>query len=119
MDNNNQIKYVLIIGGSGCLGKALSKIFKSGNSNWKVHVIDYIENDEADKCIVLNQNEKFLSETMIKTIYQGIDKIKYESIINVSGAYEGGSIKNIEIFDQSEKMLQANYYTSLLGKFLV
>ena len=49
MENNNQFKYILIIGGSGCLGKALAKNFKSGNSLWKVHVIDFNSNEDADK----------------------------------------------------------------------
>ena len=116
MENNNQFKYILIIGGSGCLGKALAKNFKSGNSLWKVHVIDFNSNEDADKNIIIGKSEKLYNENQLKMIYQEIDKIKYDSILNVAGAFEGGSIKFIEIFDQSEKMLQTNYFTSVLGQ---
>jgi hypothetical protein len=119
MDNNNNYKYVLVIGGSGILGKAISKVFKSGNSTWKIHVIDFHENEEADKNIILNKNEKLYCDNHLKIIYNSLDKIKYDSILNVAGSWEGGSINNIEIFEQSEKMFNANYFSSLLGFIIV
>ena len=84
----------MIIGGSGCLGKALTQILTSGTSKWKVHVIDFNPNDEVDKSIVLNKNQKLFSENQTKAIYNEIAMINYESILNVVGALEGGSINN-------------------------
>lgn len=115
MDNNINNKYVLVIGGSGILGKAITKIFKSGNPLWKIHVIDFNENEDADKNIILSKKEKLYCENQMKIIYSSIDKFKYDSILNVAGLWEGGSINNIDIFEQSEKMFNANYFSSLLG----
>jgi len=93
MDNNNQEKYLLLIGGAGALGKSIVKIFKTvnnNNTNWKVHVIDFVECEEADKNIILAKNEKVYNQNQINQIYQAIDSFKYDSIINVAGAFEQG-----------------------------
>lgn len=116
--DNNQFKYVLIIGGAGNLGKALTKQFKLGNTVWKVHNVDFFANEESDKNIVLNKQEKLYGETHLKAIYQVAEKIKYDAILSVAGAFEGGLINNINIFEQSEKMLSANYFSSLLGNLI-
>ena len=117
MELNKNEKILLLIGGSGVLGKSIVKIFKL-NTNWKVYIIDYKSNDDADKNFVIKGNEKLYCESQLKQIYEWLDKVKFDCIMNVAGAWEGGSISSNEIFDQTEKMLNANYYPSLLGKVL-
>jgi hypothetical protein len=109
-------KYLLLIGGNGVLGTSIVNVFKNINSNWKICVIDYQENPEADKNIIISKEDKF-NDTYIKNLYERIEPFSkvFHAIINVAGGWERGSVKNIEIFSQTEEMLNKNYYSSLLG----
>lgn len=109
-------KYLLLIGGNGVLGTSILNVFKNNNSNWKICVIDYQENTEADKNILISKEDKF-DESFIKNLYEKIEPFSkvFQAIINVAGGWERGSIKNIEIFSQTQEMLNKNYYSSLLG----
>lgn len=110
-------KYLLVIGGTEVLGKAIVEVFKSNSTNWKVIAIGTEENIKADKNIIISQNEKF-NENLVKRIYGEIESITSVThlIINVEGGWMKGSVKNIEVFQESEEMLNKNYYSSLLGK---
>jgi len=110
-------KYCLVIGGSGVLGSSIVKVFKNNNSNWKICCIDIIENKEADKNIVIKLENK-LNEEFVLNVYKEVENFtnKFGVIINVSEGWVKGSLKSIEIFSQSEEMLNINYYSSLLGK---
>ncbi len=114
MDPNN-IKYLLIIGGNGEIGKSIIKLFRNDSTiTWKICIIDCNRNDEADKTIQI-KIEKF-TETTIKQIKKELEAFNklYDGIITLSGSWVGGSIKNTEIFEQSDKMFSHNYYTALV-----
>ena len=110
-------KYLLVIGGNGVLGTSIVNVFKSNNFNWKICVIDYLENPEADKNITINKDDKY-DQKFVNEIYEKIESFSkvYQAIINVAGGWVRGSVKSIEIFQQTEEMLNKNYYSSLLGK---
>jgi hypothetical protein len=109
-------KYLLLLGGNGCLGSAIVKVFKNNSTSWKIIIIDYAENNDADHNIILDKNDKY-DEVFITNIYRKIELYSknIHSIINVAGGWVSGSIKNIEIFEQSYSMLNENYFSSLLG----
>ena len=46
-------KYVMVMGGNGCLGRAMISCFKK--KNWKTLCLDYSENKEANNNLILNK----------------------------------------------------------------
>ena len=50
------IKSVLVIGGSGALGKSVVNTFKNINPGWNILNIDLSENKEANQNIILDKN---------------------------------------------------------------
>ena len=117
MDPKITTKFLLIIGGSGILGKSvIQKLRDSNSSSWKVCCIDYTINDDADHTIII-KNEKF-TQTIVKQVSEQLETFnaKYDGILTLSGNWIGGSIKSDEIFEQSEKMFLQNYYTALVDK---
>jgi hypothetical protein len=111
-------KYLLIIGGGGTLGSAIVKVFKN-SSNWKICSIDCVENSQADKNIKLEQDAKYKEDLIIKlsTEIEEFSK-SYQAILNVATGWVKGSIKNIDIFKQTEEMMSKNFYSSLMSKFI-
>jgi len=111
-------KYLLVIGGAGILGSAIVKVFKNNSNLWKVIVIDYTENNLADKNIIIDRDQK-LNEDIVKSICQEIEIYtkSFDAIFNVAGDWTKGSIKYIKVFSETEQMLERNYYSSLLGNF--
>ena len=112
-------KYLLVIGGSEVLGEAIVKVFKNNSSNWRICVVGSEENSLADKNILMNKNDKF-NEDLVKILYSEIDSFTsvFHAIINVAGGWMKGSVKNIDVFSESEEMFNRNYYSSLLGKII-
>lgn len=111
-------KYLLVIGGTGILGSAIVKVFKNNSSNWKICVLDYAENPQADKSIIIDRDMKYNDE-YIKIIYAQIEEFSeiYHSIFNMAGGWIKGTVKSLDIFQQTDEMLFKNYYSSLFGNF--
>ena len=109
-------KYLLVIGGTGILGSAIVKVFKNNSSNWKICVLDYAENPQADKSLIIDRDMKY-NEENIKKIYTQIEEFSkfYHSIFNMAGGWIKGTVKSIDIFKQTDEMLFKNYYSSLFG----
>jgi len=109
-------KYLLVIGGTGILGSAIVKVFKNNSSNWKICVLDYAENPLADKSVIIDRDMKY-NEENIKKIYSQIEGFSktYHSIFNMAGGWIRGTIKSLDIFQQTDEMLFKNYYSSLFG----
>lgn len=109
-------KYLLVIGGTGVLGSAIVKVFKNNSSNWKICVIDYVENPQADKNITIDRNMKYTEENVNK-IYSQIEEFSkvLHSIFNMAEGLVKGTVKSIDIFLQTDEMLFKNYYSCLFG----
>lgn len=109
-------KYLLVIGDSSVLCSAIVKVFRNNSSNWKICLIDYSKNPEADMNILLDSDAKY-DEQLVKTICTEIETFTkaFDGIINVQGSWTRGSIKSLDIFEQSAVMFNKNYYSSLLG----
>lgn len=94
-------------------GRAVVKEFKS---NWHVVSIDLRSNQEANTSIELKENESY--PDFLARSYKELEKVthKFDSIIATAGGWCGGSINNLSIFSEIEKMNKMNLYSSVLGK---
>ena len=110
-------KYLLVIGGAGVLGSAIIKVFKNNTTSWKICAIDFSENNLADKNIIIDKDVKF-NEDLVKKLYTDIESFTktFHAIFHVAGGWIKGSVKNIEVFTETEQMFDKNYYSCLLGK---
>jgi hypothetical protein len=108
-------KYLLIISDSNVLSTAIIKVFKSISSVWKILLLDNTENKEVDKYIEYTERD-YEDFTRLYSEIENFSKV-YHAIIHVTGGWVRGSIKNHDIFSQSEQMFKKNYYPCLLGKF--
>lgn len=116
MESDN--KYLLIVGGTDSLGKEIAKVFKSNSSKWKIISIDYIDNTNADINITLNEKDKYSSKTVINNIYNSISSFsndRLHCIINLSSIWKKSQLKQLDIFDDMDEMLNMNFTSSLLG----
>jgi len=107
-------KSVLVVGGSGSLGKAVVKTFRNSSSNWNVLNIDLIENKEAHKNVILKKN---IDSASIQEINKSIE-YNFDCIINVAGGWRGESLKNEEIVVVTELMYRQNVSSSVLAAYL-
>lgn len=125
----SNFKNLLVIGGSGNLGKSVSlypetlhftyllgkAVVKAFNPSWKVTNIAHHANEESHCNIILNPEKKISAE--LPGIIEQIEKVTktYEAIICVAGGWAGGSIKDKDIFEKYELMTNQSVYSSLLG----
>jgi hypothetical protein len=106
-------KYLLVLSDSNVLSTAIIKLFKCNSSNWKILLIDNIENKEVDKFILFSDND-YNDLTHLYSEIESFSKT-YHSIIHVTGSWSRGTIRNPDIFSQSKNMFNKNYYPCLLG----
>lgn len=111
-------KHMLLIGDKNMdiLVNAIIRVFKSNSSLWRILLIDFSKNELADKTILIGENEKIDSKLLSK-LYLEIESncSGFDAVISVANDFEKGSVKNSDVFEQSEKMMRKNYYLSLLG----
>ena len=88
---------LLVVGGSGALGKSVVNAFKK--INWQVANIDVIQNDKADINYLIAKDKHMGEE--IKTLNPKIKDLgyKFNSIICTAGGWAPGDIKDENVFD--------------------
>lgn len=106
------VKKVVVIGGNGSLGKQVVKVFKE---NWEVTCVDLSSNSQAHKNITLREFDTI--ERHCEDCKANLEG-KYDAILCVAGGWVGGSISNIEVFSQVDKMIQLNLKPALLTAHL-
>jgi hypothetical protein len=106
-------KYLLIISDSTVLSTSIIKLFKYNSSNWKILLLDNTENKEVDKFILFTEND-FNDFTRLYSEIESFSNI-YHAIMHVTGSWTRGTIRNNDIFTQSDNMFRKNYYPCLLG----
>lgn len=114
------MKKVLILGGSGALGKSVVNTFKSTKPIWNVINLDFSENKNADYNYQLNSNsDNFISKDEISKIGKlEVFQKKLDCIINVAGGWRGGSIESEDILESTQQMISMNLYSTLLSAHL-
>ena len=107
-------KNLLVIGGSGILGKQIILTFNESKAVWSTFNLDYRKNDKAKFNIELGKNSS------LKDIKSNLSKkaTRFDCIINVGGGWEGTSIKDDEIIESSKRMMDSNYYSALMAAAL-
>jgi hypothetical protein len=113
-------KYLLVIGGTGNLGSAIVKVFKNNSSDWRICVMDYMENPQADKNILVDHDMQY-NEEYITGLYSQIEEFSsvYNCIFNMAGGWVKGTVSSLDVFKQSQDMMSKNFYTSLLGNITI
>ncbi len=97
------MKQLLVIGGNGQLGKTVVSHFKS---TYTITSLDFSENSEAHKSIVLNN---VLTDKVV-------DKLEaLDLIICCAGGWSGGSASSTSFLESVDKMLQLNTMSAALA----
>ena len=104
-------KRSVIIGGTGALGRKVIEAFKD---TWEVTSVDFKENIEAHRSLVLPQGSAELHNNHCKDHLSG----KYDAFICVAGGWIGGAISNPDIFAQTRHMFEINLYPAMLACYL-
>jgi len=109
------MKKLLVIGGSGALGRNVVNTFKNKTPYWKVMNIDFNINTAAD----LN----FTCSTFCKNELNSIGKLEFLSdnidcVVSTAGGWAGGDIQCDDIIESVEKMMKMNLYSAILGSHL-
>jgi dihydropteridine reductase len=112
------MKKVLILGGSGALGKSVVNTFKLTKPNWNVINLDFIENKNADSNYKLNSTNFTSKEEISKIGKSEFLQNKLDCIINVAGGWRGGSIESEDILESTQQMMSMNLYSTLLSAHL-
>ena len=92
---------LLVVGGSGALGKSVVSAFKK--INWNVTNIDVVNNQDADSNLLVDPLINIGQENSSKIIPLLKDK-KFNSIICTAGGWTGGEIKDTTVFESVNKM---------------
>lgn len=112
------MKNILILGGSGALGKAVVNSFKNRAPLWNVTNIDFRNNSDADLNIILNPRDSF-SKNEMKRIQSEVNKdTKLDCIVNSAGGWKGGSIEDDEIIEMTNQMMFMNLYSSIFAAYI-
>jgi dihydropteridine reductase len=108
------MKRLLIVGGSGALGRSVVNTFKYGSPSWRVLNIDFKANTEADYNYIIKNN---LNESEMKSISTELND-KLDCVVNTAGGWEGSDISKDNIIDSTNKMMQVNLNSSILSAYL-
>ncbi|EAS00398.1 quinoid dihydropteridine reductase, putative (macronuclear) [Tetrahymena thermophila SB210] len=106
---------LLVIGGCGNLGRSVISKFKS---NWNIASIGLNINNESNKNIILPQNQS--ASQYVSEVKQQLKSFSpsYDAIICVAGGWNGGSIKDSNVFETYHKMHSVNVIPSILAAHL-
>lgn len=113
-------KKVLVVGGNGQLGNTIVKKFISCKSSpWKVYSLDLTENPTATWNFTIKNN--FSSDvSQMDQLHERLSKLesKFDSIICVAGGWEPASLNSQNILQSIHKMMEMNFYSSVLTAHL-
>ena len=102
----------LVIGGNGALGSSVITAF---HKNWEMTSLDFSENKEAHKNIIVNPADD--GEKHLQLANEKLSG-KYDMILCAAGGWCQGSIESDNIFSQFELSLHSNLYSSLLASHI-
>ena len=97
---------LLLIGGSGDLGKAITTRFTQTRfKKWRVFNIDYEQNPQATHNFILEKEQSY-SEKNIDSLHQQLKEFaeEYDAIINVAGYETEVKIGSRDVFEEYDKI---------------
>jgi NAD(P)-dependent dehydrogenase (short-subunit alcohol dehydrogenase family) len=110
------MKSVLVIGGSGALGKSVVSVFKKTPPPWCVYSLDFSNNTIADTNLLFKKPEDLTDDNFITEITKKIPKL--DCIVNVAGGWQGVSLEDRTIIKSLDMMMRQNLYSSVLAAHL-
>ena len=108
-------KRVLVYGGRGALGSCLVSYFKSKHC-W-VASVDLLENEEADKNVILKQTEKWVDQETeaLKGVAAACGDFKLDAIFCVAGGWAGGNAASEEMVQNADLMVKQSVWSSVIA----
>jgi dihydropteridine reductase len=112
------MKKLVVIGGSGALGKSILHTFKFIKPSWKVMNLDFKSNPEADVNYTIKSSP--ISKKEITEIHKEefINSNGIDCIVNAAGGWTGGGIEDLDIIESVNTMINMNLYSSILAAHL-
>lgn len=111
---NSNKKSALILGGSSLIGKNIITKFTKSSPYWNVVSIDFRENLEAYKNIIIPKDFTKINFTSLRN---AIDE-KFDIIINVNSYFKKANIERDDIFDILELYNNSNISSSIFASYL-
>jgi len=118
----SSIRRVVIYGGKGALGSAITNRFKE--AGWFVTNVDMKTNEIADTNIVVEGDTWMQQEeNVVKQVGESLNGEKLDAIICMAGGWAGGSSANKDFIKNSDLMWKSSVWpasisASLAAKFL-
>jgi dihydropteridine reductase len=112
-------KKCLIIGGAGALGKSVINEFRK-NSIWKILNIDFKNNQNAHYNYQIQQSLKGEELKNIRNYSEQTfnPEKTCDCIINVAGGWNGGDLKDDNLINTLDQMINMNLYSTMLATYL-
>jgi len=108
------MKNLLVVGGSGQLGRTIITSFKINVPKWNVMNIDFKSNTEADCNFIIKK--KLIKEEILEiNRNEFLTSKKLDCVINVAGGWLGGVIDDPDVIDNLNMMMEMNLNSSILA----
>lgn len=111
------MKNVLIIGGSGQLGRTVLTTFKTKSPKWNTFNIDFSDNKEATDNYKIDNTWK-TNESTIPNIHKKFKITKYDCIVSVAGGWQMEALDSARFIISTDEMMNMSFYSSLLAAHL-
>ncbi|OQS06945.1 dihydropteridine reductase [Thraustotheca clavata] len=110
------LKKLLVIGGSGALGRGVAARFNA--ANWSVLNVDYayVENKDTEANVTLKSDKSTLAQ--LPAILDAIKDNKVDAVVCAAGGWAGGSIADAETLENLATMYSMNMESALLAAHL-
>jgi len=111
------MKNLLIIGGSGQLGRTVLHTFKTKTPNWNAYNIDFKENKEAVANYKLDDKWKS-NPDLVSIIQKKFNNLNFDCIVNVAGGFQMEGLSSKRVIISTEEMMNMNLYSSILASHM-
>ncbi|KDO24199.1 hypothetical protein SPRG_10628 [Saprolegnia parasitica CBS 223.65] len=108
------LKKLLVVGGSGALGRGVAARFSA--ANWSVVNVDYSANPDSATNVTLKTQQSSLAQ--LPTILDAIKNEKVDAVVCAAGGWAGGSIASAETLENLSAMYSMNMESALLAAHL-
>ena len=107
---------VLVLGGSGALGRAVMATFQS-QSAWRAISMDVVTNEDAEHEVLLPAR---ITQADVEPTMQRLDQLmdasklpQLSSVLCVAGGWAGGAADAADVVDSADRMLMSSVMVRL------
>jgi NAD(P)-dependent dehydrogenase (short-subunit alcohol dehydrogenase family) len=105
---------LVIIGGSGALGRTVINTFKSKSPYWKVMNFDYSDNSQAEVNYKLPSGV-ISEQELMKISKNDFLQSQVDCVVNVAGGWTDGKFEDFNVLERVNEMMTMNLYSSILA----